>query len=52
MNDEGLELLRALLERIERRHTAPRRKPARYYLRRDAHRTLPRFAGHTHNRCR
>jgi len=54
MNDEGLDLLRALLERVEQRaHSArPKRKPARYYVRRSAHRTLARFAGHTHNRCR
>jgi hypothetical protein len=54
MNDEGLELLRALLERTEQRAHGARhqRKPARYYVRRSAHRTLPRFAGHTHNRCR
>jgi hypothetical protein len=54
MNDEGLELLRALLERVEQRaHRArPQRKPARYYVRRSAHRTLPIFAAHRHNRCR
>jgi hypothetical protein len=54
MNDDGLELLRSLLQRVEQRaHTArPQRRPARYYVRRNAHRTLPIFAAHGHNRCR
>jgi hypothetical protein len=41
--DDGLELLRALLERAGRQHTArPQRKPARFYVRRNAHRTYLR----------
>jgi hypothetical protein len=62
MNDHDLgdaaEVLRALLamalEKPEQRaHRArpPQHKPARYYIRRNAHRTLARFAPHAHNRC-
>ena len=56
--DDGLELLRALLARAledaeQRAHAArPQRPPFRYYVRRSAHRTLPVFAPHAHNRCR
>jgi hypothetical protein len=51
--DDGLELLRALLERVEQRaHAArPQHKPTRYYIRRNAHRTLAHFAANGHNRC-
>jgi hypothetical protein len=54
MSDDGIELLRALLERVEQRaHAArPQRPPFRFYVRRSAHRTLPIFAPHAHNRCR
>ena len=56
--DDGLEVLRACLARPleqaeQQAHVArPRHKPARYYIRRNAHRTLPVFAPHAHNRCR
>jgi hypothetical protein len=45
MNDDGLELLRALLERVEQReHSArPRYRPLRWRRRREAHRCYMRF---------
>jgi hypothetical protein len=59
MSEEGLDLLRALLARTleqseQETHSARpqrQRKPFRYYVRRNAHRTLARFASHGHNRC-
>lgn len=52
--DDGLELLRALLERTKQRAHAsrPQHWPVRFYIRRFRFRPLARFAPHTHNRCR
>jgi hypothetical protein len=54
MNDDARELLALLLARAEQHHHAarPQRAPFRFYVRRSAHRTLPIFAPHAHNRCR
>ena len=54
MTDDGLEILRALLQRVKQRaHTArPQYRPLRWRRRREAHPTFMRFAAHGHNRCR
>ena len=46
MSDDGLDLLRALLERVEQNaHTArPQYRPLRWRRRREAHRCYMRFA--------
>jgi hypothetical protein len=50
--DDGLELLRALLERVEQKaHSARHQhRPLRFYVRRNAHRTYLRYQ-HGRPRC-
>ena len=52
MSDDGIELLRALLERVEQRtHGArPQYRPLRWRRRREAHRAYMRFT-RGHPRC-
>jgi hypothetical protein len=53
VNQEGIELLRALLERREEQHTPPPRfEPVRYYIRRNPHRTYMRVIPRVPNRQR